>query len=219
MGDTVRLSWKSSRSWATMRSMASRNLPERVDQLILNGYKINMVDLDLEALYPKVRYAFVSHGESLDLRRRLFELARSIGYDLPALVSPNASVSAYSQLGCGTLAMHHVVVNASSKIGANVILNTGAIVEHDSQIGDHSHIAPGAVLCGRVRVGEMTLVGANSVIIPGVHVGHNVVLGAGSVVIRDIPDNVSMAGNPCAGHSGQTLRTEALNAVHSCIRA
>ena len=172
------------------------DLPERVDQLILNGYKINMVDLDLEALYPKVRYAFVSHGESLDLRRRLFELARSIGYDLPALVSPNASVSAYSQLGCGTLAMHHVVVNASSKIGANVILNTGAIVEHDSQIGDHSHIAPGAVLCGSVRVGEMTLVGANSVIIPGVHVGHNVVLGAGSVVIRDIPDNVSMAGNP-----------------------
>ena len=172
------------------------DLPERVSQQILTGYKIDMVDSDLEVLYPKVKYAFVSHGESLDLRRRLFGLARGIGYDLPALVSPEALVSAYSQVGYGTLVMSHVVINPSSKIGSNVILNTGAIVEHDAEIGDHSHIGPGAVLCGRVHVGEMTLVGANSVIIPGVRVGDNVVLGAGSVVVRDVPDNVSMAGNP-----------------------
>ena len=172
------------------------DLPERVGQPVLGEHIVDMVDADLEAAYPKSGYAFVSHGDRLNLRRRLFELARGVGYDLPVLVPPNAFVSSSSQLGCGTLVMHHVVVNASSRVGSNVILNTGAIVEHDSQVGDHSHIAPGAVLCGSAHVGEMTLVGANSVIIPGVQIGHNVVVGAGSVVTKDVPDHVLVVGNP-----------------------
>ena len=39
-------------------------------------------------------------------------------------------------------------------------------------------------LCGKVTI------------CPGVTIGNNVVVAAGSVVIRDVPDNIMVAGNP-----------------------
>lgn len=48
-----------------------------------------------------------------------------------------------------------------------------------------------------VTIGNNVWIGGNVVICPGVHIGNNVVIGAGSVVIRDIPDWVVAAGNPC----------------------
>ena len=180
------------------------DLPERQGQTILGDYTIDMVDTDLRALYPEVPHAFVSHGEDLALRSRLYEMAASTGYELPNLISPDAFVSPHAELARGTLVMDRAVVNAASRIGSNVTVNTGAIVEHDCKVGDHSHVAPGAVLCGSVHVGEMTLVGANSVVAPGVSIGDNVVVGAGSVVVRDVPDNVCVAGNPA--HFLRTVR-------------
>ncbi len=172
------------------------DLRERQGSPVLSKYRVSLLDSDLESLAPDVGYAFVSHGEDLQLRRRLYEMARSVGYSLPVLTSPSAYVSAHAQLGDGTFTMHRATINPAAMVGSNVIINTGAIVEHDCVVGAHSHIAPGAVLCGSVRVGEMTLVGANSVIIPGLRVGDNVLIGAGSVVVRDVPDNVLVAGNP-----------------------
>ena len=169
---------------------------ERLGRPVTEGHKIDLLDSDLPRLYPDVGAAFVSHGEDLHLRRRLFGMAKEIGYDLPVLTSPGAYVSHHVRLGEGTLVMHKATVNASAIVGANAIVNTGAIVEHHCAVGDHTHIAPGAVLCGGVRIGELTLVGANSVIIPGVCVGSNVVVGAGSVVTKDVPNDVLVAGSP-----------------------
>lgn len=39
-------------------------------------------------------------------------------------------------------------------------------------------------------------IGANSVIIGPICIGNNVTIGAGSVVVKDVPDNVCVAGNP-----------------------
>lgn len=172
------------------------DLAEMKGQHVLPGYPIDLVDSDLEKIYPQTRQAFVSLGDKLILRRTLYRLATDIGYVLPALISPTSFVSRHAQVGPGALVMHGAVVSTASRVGANAILNTGSIVEHDCEVGDHSHIAPGAVLCGRVWIGELTLVGANSVVLPGVRIGHHVVLGAGSVVTKDVPDNVYVAGNP-----------------------
>ncbi len=48
-----------------------------------------------------------------------------------------------------------------------------------------------------VTIGDNVWIGGNSVVCPGVNIGNNVVIGAGSVVVKDIPDNVIAAGNPC----------------------
>ena len=48
-----------------------------------------------------------------------------------------------------------------------------------------------------ITVGNNVWFGGNVVVLGGVTIGNNAVIGAGSVVARDIPDNVTAAGNPC----------------------
>ncbi|MDR0303866.1 MAG: sugar O-acetyltransferase [Chitinispirillales bacterium] len=48
-----------------------------------------------------------------------------------------------------------------------------------------------------VKIGDDVWIGGNSVINPGVEIGNNVVIGSGSVVVKNIPDGVVAAGNPC----------------------
>ena len=48
-----------------------------------------------------------------------------------------------------------------------------------------------------ISIGDNCWIGGSVTIVGGVKIGNNVVIGAGSVVIRDIPDNVVAAGNPC----------------------
>lgn len=48
-----------------------------------------------------------------------------------------------------------------------------------------------------VSIGSDVWVGGNATICPGVTIGSRSVIGAGSVVIKDIPDGVFAAGNPC----------------------
>lgn len=48
-----------------------------------------------------------------------------------------------------------------------------------------------------ITVGDNVWIGGGVKVMPGVTIGSNVVIGSGSVVVKDIPDNVVAAGNPC----------------------
>ena len=48
-----------------------------------------------------------------------------------------------------------------------------------------------------ITVGDNVWIGGNVVICPGVNIGSGSVIGAGSVVLKDVPENVIAAGNPC----------------------
>ena len=96
----------------------------------------------------------------------------------------------------GTVVMANTIINASSNIGKHCIINTNAVIEHDCTIDNFVHISPSATLCGNIKVGEGTHIGAGSTIIPNINIGKWCIIGAGSVVIKDIPDNVTVVGNP-----------------------
>ena len=49
---------------------------------------------------------------------------------------------------------------------------------------------------GNVEVGARTWFGIGAIAIQGVRIGANATIGAGSVVIRDLPDQITVAGNP-----------------------
>ena len=55
----------------------------------------------------------------------------------------------------------------------------------------------GKELAAPVTIGDNVWLGGGVIICPGVTIGSNVTIGAGSVVIKDIPDKVVAAGNPC----------------------
>jgi sugar O-acyltransferase (sialic acid O-acetyltransferase NeuD family) len=124
------------------------------------------------------------------------KLADSLQVNYSSALHPSAVLSHRCRVGEGTVVMAGVVVNSDTTVGRHCIINTCASIDHDCVIGDYAHISPNATLCGAAHVGEGTHVGAGAVIIPGRSVGRWSVIGAGAVVIDDVPDHVTVVGNP-----------------------
>lgn len=133
------------------------------------GYPVIATDDQLLELYGKYQNAIVTVGQikSSELRVRLFQQLKHIGFQLPVIVSPLAYVSKHAQIGDGTVVMHHALVNANARVGSNCIINSKALIEHDATIQDHCHIATSAVINGGVLVKQHTFVGSNVTSVQG----------------------------------------------------
>ena len=102
----------------------------------------------------------------------------------------------------GSLA--HIDYNV--KIGENTKIEGMAYIPPLSRIGKNAFIGPNAVLtndpypmCDKmigVTIEDGAIIGAGSVIKAGVTVGKNSIVAMGTVVIKDVPENVVVAGNP-----------------------
>ena len=124
------------------------------------------------------------------------EVAGRVSTKFISAVHPRTFLASSTTIGEGTVMMAGAVVNPDTQIGKHVIINTRASLDHDNRIADYVHIAPGSTLCGGVTVGEGTLVGAGATILPNVTIGKWAVVGAGAVVTKDVPDQVTVVGNP-----------------------
>lgn len=128
------------------------------------GYEIIGCDDDLSTLFKTCKNAIVSvgHIDSNQLRVTLFQKLKTIGYNLPIIISPLAYVSKHATLQEGTIVMHNALINADTSIGANCIVNTNALIEHDCTIEANCHIATAAVVNGGVIISSNTFFGSNA---------------------------------------------------------
>lgn len=159
---------------------------------VYRNYRIIGNDDDLQKIYDSgIRYAFISiaYLGKGNIRNRLYEKLKRIGYRFPAIVDVSALVARDAQIGEGVFVGKNAVVNSNAVIGKMAIINTAAVVEHDCQIGMFCHIAVSAVVCGASRIGSNTLIGANATIIQSVNIGKNCIIGAGSVIKKSVEDN------------------------------
>jgi sugar O-acyltransferase (sialic acid O-acetyltransferase NeuD family) len=118
------------------------------------------------------------------------------GAPLASMVHPAAVVSRFSNIGLGSVICAGAMVSVDAALDAGVIVNTGATVDHDCRLAEGVHVAPGAHLSGDVHVGACSWVGVGACVKQGVHIGSDVMVGAGAVVITDIPDGLTVVGNP-----------------------
>ncbi len=138
----------------------------------------------------------VGYMGTADVRDRLYETAKNIGFSMPPILDPTAILAADAAVGEGTYVGKRAVVNAGSRVGKMCIINTGAIAEHECVIGDFTHLAVGATLCGQVRVGTHCLIGASSTVLQCLSIGDHVTVGAGAVVTKDTEKDRTVAGVP-----------------------
>ncbi len=157
-------------------------------------------DEDLHDIYASgYKYAFITVGGICDLNIRsgIYNMLKEIGFIIPNIIDPSASVSNHIEIEDGVFIGKKAIVNAGSTIKKGVIINTAAVIEHDCTIGEFVNIAPGVIVCGEAHIGEKTFIGASSVLKQHIKIGSYSMIGMGSVVLRDI-GNYSLAyGNPC----------------------
>jgi sugar O-acyltransferase (sialic acid O-acetyltransferase NeuD family) len=140
-------------------------------------------------------YACIAVG-NMKVRRRLFELAKTSGLQLPPIMYRNAVWLSTVVPGEGSVIYPGVVVMNDCTIGSGTLLNSGVTLGHDVTIGNFSNINPGAHLAGRVHIGEETMIGIGASVRDSISIGSYVTIGAGSVVVNDIPDSSVAYGVP-----------------------
>ena len=128
------------------------------------GYKVLGGDDDLPRLRELYEYAFITvgHIRSPEIRIKLFDLVKSLNFNVPVICSPRAYISRYAVIEEGTVVMHDALINANARIGRNCIINTKALVEHDAVVEDFCHISTAAVVNGAATVRQKTFFGSNA---------------------------------------------------------
>lgn len=172
-----------------------------VDSVNSNGFwGISIIgdDSRLPDIYRSgITKAIIGIGNNM-IRRRLFNQAKEIGFEMVNAVSRYAVVSCHISLGTGVAVMPGAIVNADTIIGNGCIINTNCSIDHDNVIGEFSHIAPGSALAGNVRVGAGCFCGVGCRIIDKIEIGHDVIVGAGAVVIKSVESNSTVVGIPAS---------------------
>ncbi len=148
-------------------------------------------DKDLVKLRKKHKYAHIAIGfiKNYKIRKKLFDKAKELKFIFPKIISANSVVSKNSNIGEGTIIMHHAVINFGAKIGINTIVNSKALIEHDCIIGSNCHISTAAVINGFCEIGDNTFIGSRTVINNGIKIGKNCVVGSGLTIKKNIKDN------------------------------
>ncbi|QNH21404.1 acetyltransferase [Xanthomonas sp. GW] len=128
-------------------------------------------------------------------RRRYSQplLARGANF---IVLRPQLREASPTPIGRGSLFEVGVGIGADCSIGEFVTILATTIVGHDVTIGDYVQIGNFVFIGGGVRIGNDVTIHPHATVLPGVAVGDGAVIGAGSVVIKDVPPNVTVAGNP-----------------------
>lgn len=169
-------------------------------KMVYNPFDLNYLgyetDINIVQNFVISDYKFFPAIGDNKIRERVTLYLQNLDLEPVNAIHPDSGISFKSSLGEGVMISSWVRINPLSIINDGTIINTGAIIEHECKIGQFSHIAPGAVLAGNVSIGARSFIGANAVIKEGIIIGSDVIVGAGAVVIRNVPDGITVVGNP-----------------------
>jgi serine O-acetyltransferase len=97
-------------------------------------------------------------------------------------------------------------INPAARMGKGIFLDhaTGLVVGETAVIGDNVSILHGVTLGGtgkengdrHPKIGSGVLIGAGATVLGNIHIGNCSRIAAGSLVVKEIPNNVTVAGVP-----------------------
>jgi len=114
----------------------------------------------------------------------------------PSVIHPGVSISDYASIGQGVVAAFGSYISLDAVLGDFVFINNGSSIGHDTRIGAFTSVMPLAAISGNVTVGERCLIGVQCSVKQGLSIGNDAVIGMGSVVLSNVPDSVTVVGNP-----------------------
>lgn len=163
----------------------------------VNGYPLISMEkfFQLEGL----RYFNVAVGDG----RVREAIANEVGSSAEALSihAPQTIFLDNNVIGAGSVFCPNAMVTSNATIGRFFQANIYSYVAHDCVIGDFVTFAPGVRCNGNVHIHDYAYIGTNAIIKQGtpdkpLRIGAGAVVGMGAVVTKDVPDGVTVIGNP-----------------------
>lgn len=143
---------------------------------------------EIESIYSPEKYDMfiaIPYTEMNKIRARIFDEAKSKGYNLLSYVNSKAITWGELDIGQNCFILENNVIQPFVKIGNDVIMWSGNHIGHHSTIGDHCFIASHVVISGKVTIGPYCFLGVNSTIRDGIKIAKECVIGAGAVILND----------------------------------
>jgi sugar O-acyltransferase (sialic acid O-acetyltransferase NeuD family) len=113
-----------------------------------------------------------------------------------SFIHPTAVIGERVKLGRGVIVCPGASISVDISIGDFSMIGPNTTIGHDGIIGAWCTLCAQCDVTGRVTIGDGVFLGSRVSIIPSKKVGNKSILGAGSVVISDVPDGVTVVGNP-----------------------
>lgn len=194
-------------------------LPLARQQLLADGIGVEQLVFVDDALAGKIinGHRVVSHAQFIaepagrrhaviavangKVRERIALRCQQDGI-LPWSVSArNVTIMDEVSIGEGAILSPFVTLTSNIIIGRHFHANLYSYVEHDCVIGDFVTFAPGVKCNGNIHIGDHAYVGSGAIIRQGkpgqpLLIGAGAVVGMGAVVTRDVPNGVTVVGNP-----------------------
>lgn len=139
-------------------------------------------------------FAALVYNQMNDLRTRLYQKAKSLGFSPASYVSKQAFVWSNCKLGEHCFVFENNVIQPFVEIGINNVIWSGNHIGHHSKIGDNNFISSHVVISGFVNIGNSCFLGVNSTFANNLTVGNRCLFGAGSLVLADVPDETKVIG-------------------------
>jgi sugar O-acyltransferase (sialic acid O-acetyltransferase NeuD family) len=117
------------------------------------------------------------------------------GADFMSL-TPDLHRAQGADIANGGIFERNTLIGADSQLGRFVLMHSFSVVGHDVSIGSYTTIGSFAFIGGGARIGSHVTIFPHVTVLPGVKVGQGARIGAGSVVISDVPEGVTVMGNP-----------------------
>ncbi len=146
--------------------------------------------------YPKENSkVIIAMGEPF-YKKQIYEKVKTDGYSLGNIIHPSAYVSNRAVIGEGVFLHCGVCIGPDAVISDNVTFEQYATAAHDTKVGMHSQISAYVMIAGYSEIGSETYIGLHVPVKDKVKIGNHVVVSMGAVVMKDVPDLVTVFGNP-----------------------
>ena len=146
-----------------------------------------LMGLDEKRVRPKVGTNTVIGGEGFGFAKDGDEWIR-MPHIKKVIIGNNVEIGSNCTIDRGCL--------TDTVIGDGVKIDNLCHIAHGVKIGDNTIITAGAIVGGSVIIGKNVWIGINSTIRNGITIGDNAVIGMGSNVVKDVPEGVTVFGNP-----------------------
>lgn len=175
-----------------------------VDDEFLNKSEFNGLPVvpfsSLESKYPKEHFdcfVAVGYNEMNDVRMRLYQKVKELGYYLPNYISPRCSFLTEEKLGDNNFILEDNTIQPFVKIGSNNVFWSGNHIGHDVQIDDHCYITSHVVISGFTRIRNNSFLGVNATLRDAITIGEYTLIGAGASIMKNTKEGgVYLAPKP-----------------------
>ncbi len=160
-------------------------------------FEYHVFSIDVVKTLTGVNNVIISFSDNY-LRKMAFKkLNDEFSYfKFPSIIHPQAWLGNNVLIGQGSIVYPGVYIDPDVVLGTCNVINKSVTIGHDTLIGDFVTLSPGVNIGGFNKIGQGTFIGIGASTIQFIEIGKNCTIGAGAVIIKNVPDGVTVVGNP-----------------------